>query len=460
MTPTVRDEGIGPVAEEVLSRLCDGDVGDVRAVTRAWTTIRFANGRVHQPHFDRESSVSLRVARGRHLGTAVSADLSDDAITELVATARSLAAVAPVERRFSGFPRAKGRAPRPVAFAPATAATSPEAATRIAEHILDAAGAEAPAGRVAGVVNVGATYLTVANSAGLLRSTRVSGIESSVLVDRPDRDPPVSGWSEGAHWDASQFDARRLGREAAERVATTAPESCAPATYRVVLRGPAMAELASFLGHLGFNGHGEREGWSCLKGKRGRRIAPAFVTLTDDARSRDTIPRSIDFEGVETRATPLVDRGIAGPAVTDLVTADQLKRKPSGHGPPPESPSGDWGPLPNHLLLDAGDASEEELVREAKDGLLVTRFHYVRIVDAARGVITGMTRDGTYRIANGEVVAPVKNLRFTESVLTALRTAELFGKERRIYADERATQCATVPSALVGEFRFTSATLF
>lgn len=243
-------------------------------------------------------------------------------------------------------------------------------------------------------------------------------------------------------------------------MARETPSAVEPGAYSVVLRGPAVAELLAFLGHLGFAGNGEVEGWSCLARRRGRSIAPPSVTLVDDPRSRETIPAAIDYEGTFTASTPLIDHGVARGVVTDLLTAGRLGRKLTGHASPPEAPWGEYGPMPNHLLLQGGDAEEDELVRETRRGILVTRFHYVRVVDPGRGVITGMTRDGTYVIERGEVTRPARNLRFTESVLRAVAGTTLLGKDRRIYSSERGGGCVTAPSMAVRSFRFTSATLF
>jgi PmbA protein len=440
--------------------LPEGVSADARVTRDAWTTIRFANGRIHQPLIERRTHLSFRVADGGRLGTATTVDLTAEGIAAVVREARALARTAPVERKFPGFPTDSLPRPAPVAFSASTAALGPEGATRIAEQILDAAIDRAPGGRIAGVVNVGSELRRVVNSTGLDRSTKTSAAQATVLVDRPERDPPVSGWSEGAHWDAAHLEPARLGREAADRVATSAPESVAPGSYRVLLRRSAVSDLLQYLTAMGFGGHGEEEGWSCLRKKRGRKIAPDFVHLVDDPRSRQTIPSSIDYEGVATRATRLVDHGVAGPAVMDVVTSGRLGRPLTGHGVPPESPYGDYGPGPGHLLLSAGDASEEELVRETRRGILVTRFHYVRVVDPGLGIITGMTRDGTYRIENGEIVGAARNLRFTESVLTALKGTELLGRARRIHSGERGGGSATCPDLLTKSFRFTSATLF
>jgi PmbA protein len=425
-----------------------------------WTTIRFANGRIHQPHLERTTHASYRVADGGRLGIATGVDVSPEGLATLRTAASQLARVAPVEPKFPGFFDGRSRKILSIPFSAPTAATAPETATRLAERILSAAEGAAPGGRIAGVVNVGGEELRVLNSAGLDRTSRTSLAQASVLVDRPDRDPPVSGWSEGAHWDARRLDPERLGAEAGERVAVSVPGSERPGTYRVVLRGSAMAEVMRFLSWLGFGGQGEVEGWSCLRRLRGKAIAPEFVHLVDDPASRFTIPQAIDYEGCATRPLALIDHGRAGPVVTDLLTAGRLGRTVTGHAFPPESPWGDFGPHPSHVLLAPGDASEAELVKEVRRGILVTRFHYVRVVDPGRGIITGMTRDGTYRIDHGEISGPVRNLRFTESVLKVLKGIELVGRARQIYSDERGGSVATVPSAAVGAFTFTSATLF
>jgi PmbA protein len=437
-----------------------GTSADARVTRSAWTTIRFANGRIHQPLIEHRTLLSLRVAEGGRLGTATTVDVTPDGVEAVVRAARALARVAPVEKKFPGFPADTAPRPRATAYSAATSVLGPEAATRIAERVLTSAAEHAPGGRIAGAVNVGGEHRRVVNSTGLDRTTSLSGVEASVLVDRPERDPPVSGWAEGAHWDARRLDPERLGREAAERVATTAPMSVPPGEYRVLLRGPAVHDILGYLSLLGFGGHAEDEGWSCLRKKRGRRIAPESVHLVDDPRSGASIPISIDSEGVATRATKLIDHGIAGPAAMDVVTSGRLGRPLTGHGLPPESPSGDWGPMPSHLLLSSGDAREEELIRETRRGLLVTRFHYVRVVDPGLGIITGMTRDGTYRIEKGEVVGPVRNLRFTESVLRTLARTELIGRDRRTYSSERADSATTCADLLTRSFRFTSATLF
>src|SRR5207248_10042141 len=90
-----------------------------------------------------------------------------------------------------------------------------------------------------------------------------------------------------------------------------------------------------------------------------------------------------------------------------------------------------YGPLPFALSMQGGDAgSLDELVAAVGDGIYVTRLHYLGIVHPREGVITGMTRDGTFRIRNGKVAEPLVNLRFTVSFPEVL--AELYGLTREV----------------------------
>lgn len=445
--------------DRVLGALGPGEEGDLRALEATWTTLRFADGRIHQPHAERSRSLSLRVADGTKLGIATTTDRSPAGLDRLVRSARALARCAPAERRFPGFPSDDGPV-RPVAFSRATATLDFDTACRLAAEAIDAARAVAPEAHVAGVLHVGSEHLRVANTRGLDRSTDRSIAQASVLVEGPDRQAGTSGWSEGAHWDLARLRPSQLAREAAERMPTTVPQPLPAGSYAVVLRGPAVAELLGFLGYLGFGGLAETDGTSCLARSRGRRRFPLPLTLEDDPRAKETLPQAIDFEGLVSRRTGLVRHGRVGAAVCDLVTAGRLGRRPTGHGLRPEAPWGAAGPFPSHLLLAAGTESEEELVRTVRRGLLVTRLHYVRTVDPGSGTITGMTRDGTYRIEHGEVVGPVRNLRFTESVVDVLARLSGLGRTRHLHASEHGGNCQTVPAIASERFRFTSATVF
>ncbi|MEW2625821.1 TldD/PmbA family protein [Streptomyces sp. NPDC048106] len=78
-------------------------------------------------------------------------------------------------------------------------------------------------------------------------------------------------------------------------------------------------------------------------------------------------------------------------------------------------------PAPDNLILDGGNRSLDEMVADTEHGLLLTCLWYIREVDPATLLLTGLTRDGVYLVENGEVTGQVNNFRFNESPVDLLR---------------------------------------
>ena len=93
------------------------------------------------------------------------------------------------------------------------------------------------------------------------------------------------------------------------------------------------------------------------------------------------------------------------------------------------------------------------MVAGIDEGVLVTRFHYANVVNPMESSITGMTRDGTFRIDHGEVAGPVRNLRFTQSVLGALAGVTRIGRETELVS-EWSLGATRVPALAIGAFHF------
>jgi PmbA protein len=162
-----------------------------------------------------------------------------------------------------------------------------------------------------------------------------------------------------------------------------------------------------------------------------------------------------DFEGVPKRRVAVIDSGRATGPVTDLRTATRLGVQSSGH----YSGSNEFGPYASNVVLEPGDASLEELVAGIDDGFLVTRFHYVNVLDRPETLLTGMTRDGTFRIRKGELAGAVRNFRFAQSVLGVLASTRRIGKQLGSFAPEFGAFGWTVaPAVHVGDFHFASTT--
>ncbi|MER3514304.1 MAG: hypothetical protein C4310_07870 [Chloroflexota bacterium] len=114
--------------------------------------------------------------------------------------------------------------------------------------------------------------------------------------------------------------------------------------------------------------------------------------------------------------------------------------------------------MPQHLFLAPGEATVDEMIASTERGIYVTRHWYTRMVHPRDAIVTGMTRDGTFFIENGELAYPIKNLRFTQSYVQALAGVEMIGRETRLMGDWAGSTCA--PALKLRSFLFTGATEF
>ena len=110
-----------------------------------------------------------------------------------------------------------------------------------------------------------------------------------------------------------------------------------------------------------------------------------------------------------------------------------------------------------NLFLRPGTVTLDDMIRSTKLGLYITRFWYTRTVHPRDAVVTGMTRDGTFVIRNGEIAEPIKSLRFTQSYVEALKSAETIGQTPRVLRSGFGG-ATSVPAVKLGQFHFTSAT--
>ncbi|GAA0489689.1 metallopeptidase TldD-related protein [Streptomyces sp. NPDC046215] len=116
-------------------------------------------------------------------------------------------------------------------------------------------------------------------------------------------------------------------------------------------------------------------------------------------------------------------------------------------------------PATDNLILDAGGSrSLEEMVAGTERGLLLTCLWYIREVDPASLLLTGLTRDGVYLVEKGEVVGEVNNFRFNESPVSLLSRATEAGRTEPTLAREWGDYFtrAAMPALRVPDFNMSS----
>jgi len=205
-----------------------------------------------------------------------------------------------------------------------------------------------------------------------------------------------------------------------------------PGDYEVILEPNATAEALFHLGYLGFDALSYMNGSSCFSDDLGKQVLAPQVTIWDDSLRSGQMCEPFDYEGVPRQRIRLVHNGTVENLVYDLATAAKANKESTGHGLEPE---GAWftdGPYARHLVLEPGESTREELISHVKRGLLITRFHYTRPLDQRKALLTGMTRDGTFLIEDGQVVGMLPNLRFTASAVDVLTNVVEIGADAQL----------------------------
>ncbi|MEU0686529.1 metallopeptidase TldD-related protein [Streptomyces uncialis] len=116
-------------------------------------------------------------------------------------------------------------------------------------------------------------------------------------------------------------------------------------------------------------------------------------------------------------------------------------------------------PAIGNLILDGGeDRSLDDMVASTGRGLLLTCLWYIREVDPATLLLTGLTRDGVYLVEDGEVVGEVNNFRFNESPVNLLGRAVEAGRTEKTLPREWSDWFtrAAMPALRVPDFNMSS----
>jgi predicted Zn-dependent protease len=411
---------------------------------------RYANSQIIQNTVRNEIRATVRVVTGDRSASATTTQLDEEHLVMAAGRALEAAKASLPDPDFPGLPTPGdvGR-PEPVMRVDeATGATPPAARAEAVGRILAATGSD----NTAGIYETGVHSYGVFSSAGIDCFDAFSRCNTTCLVDLGG----ATGWGEASSYAAAEVDeeaAALRARRKAERSHNAMDVD--PGTYQVVLEPPAVAALVDYLAYMGFGAKQMIEGESFFSTRRGEKVAADSITITDDVRHPASVGIGFDFEGVPKQRVAVIDGGEATHPVTDLRTARKLGVPATGHF----SGSNEFGPYPFNVVMEAGDTELDELIGGVDDGILVTRFHYVNILDRPATLLTGMTRDGTFRISKGEVAEPVHNFRFAQSVLDALSSVQAVGREVVSIAPDYSSFGSTVAPALrVGKFHFASTT--
>jgi PmbA protein len=418
--------------EDLLRRARAGGAveADAFMVEEELQTVQVRLGVVESLKHARENRCSLRIFTEAGSASATTSDLSPGALARLVDESVRLAQIARRDEH-SGLPGREALAREvpdldlwdPSGHAMGVdekidrARRAETAALEADPRVRNSEGAEFydRQGRVA-----------YASSAGFAGGFRVSSFALSVTpVASNDGDMERDYWYTSARHLADLESPEEVGREAARRAVrrlggrkggtTEVPVVFDPETAASLMRSVAVAASGPSL----------YRGTSFLIGQRGRTVASPRVTIVDDPMMRQGLgSRPFDGEGLPSRRTVLVDRGVLQSYLLDTYSARRLGLPATGHA----AREGGGGVTVGYtnLYLEPGPWAPEEILRSVDQGLYVTE-----LIGFGVNFATGDYSRGAvgFWIEGGELTYPVEEITIAGNLRQMMQDVEMVGRD-------------------------------
>ncbi len=276
----------------------------------------------------------------------------------------------------------------------------------------------------AGSLELNQNFMALGNTNGITRYSRLDKVDFKTVITEQSG---ATGYAAAISNRAEDIDIGKEFKRAADKARDSRDAiEIEPGEYDVILEPAAVGGLISYLSYIGFSGRSVQEGMSFLADRLGEQAFGDNITLVDDCQDPNTIDFPFDFQGAKRQKLNIIENGVAKELAYDLESARKAGVETTGHSVGDPSVGG----FPLHLVMANGEAELGEMIAGTEKGLLITRFHYINVINPRKAILTGLTRDGTFLIENGRVKAPVKNLRFTQNIVESLNQVEAISSSR------------------------------
>ena len=395
---------------------------EVYYVQSEQTPISFETNRLKQVTTRESRGVALRIIKNGRLGLAATTRLDD--IQQLIDSAVEVAQFG-AEAKFE-LP-GPSQYPMVNVYDPAVEKVPVEKMVDLGNEIIERLLAFNPELLCEASISKNVASIEIINSKGgrasfrksvfglSMEATLIRGTDMLFVGDSQSSCQPIFDISKAVETTIKQLE---MAKRNASIPSKTMPVIFAPQGVLSALISP----LAS-----AFNGKTVLLGASPLGDKQGQQVFDSKISIWDDP-TLDLRPGSsiCDDEGVPTRKVSLVDKGVVGEFLYDLQTAGLARKKSTGSA----SRSLESLPSPsiNLLVFGTGNMSQDEMIADVKEGLLV--WH---LMGAGQGNVLGGEFSGNvllgYKIENGEVVGRVKDTMVAGNVYSVLKDVVDLGSE-------------------------------
>lgn len=397
--------------------------------------IRYARNTVSTAGYRSNQNLVVQSSFGLRSGTATIDEFDDASLEKVVRRAEELAKLSPENPEFME-PLGPQEYDEAKTYVEATANITPEFRAQVAADSINPAAAKDVT--AAGFLDDSNSFSAMMNSNGLFAYNKATNANFTVTMRT--NDGTGSGWATRDATDIDKLQASMASKRAIDKaLMSRKAQAIEPGKYTVILEPSASEQL---LGNMisSFNARSADEGRSFMSKegggtKLGEKIVDERVNIWTDPMNEEVPSAPWNGSGQPLKRMPIVENGVAKNLFYSRYWAKEKGVEAV--------------PFPSNGIMAGGDASLEDMIKDTKRGILVTRLWYIRTVDPQTLLYTGLTRDGTFFIENGKIKYPIKNFRFNESPIIMLNNLETLGQQERVNG-------SLIPYMKVRDFTFTS----
>ncbi len=397
--------------------------------------IRYARNTVSTSGESYDLSLSVTAVYGKRSGTSTINEFDDKSLEKTVRRAEEIARLAPENPEYVPMLGPQTYLESNT-FLQSTADIDPEYRAKVAFDSIDPCRKKNLT--AAGYLEDTTDFFAMGNSKGLFGYNKSTSVEFSVTVRSADG--TGSGYVSRDFNDAAKLNAKASTEIAMQKaMASVSAKALEPGKYTVILEPTAALDLIQNM-MRSIDARNADEGRSFLSKKGGgtrlgEKLFDERVTIYSDPTNIDIPKAGFSLDGRPQEKVTWVDKGV----VKNMAYSRYWAEKQGVKAVPP----------PQGFIMTGGTQSLADLIKGTQKGILVTRLWYIRAVDPQTLLYTGLTRDGTFYIENGQIKYPVKNFRFNESPIIMLNNLEAMGVPARVNG-------SMIPPLKIRDFTFTS----
>lgn len=257
-----------------------------------------------------------------------------------------------------------------------------------------------------GIWASGKIFLGNANSLGLEHwfETETFSLDYSLINSS---NKMVKACYAGTKWDQSDYENYILNSKKKLKLMDKKPVSINPGEYRTYIEPMGVSDLIDMFSWGGVSEASIQQGDSSLIKLKNleKKLSPCFSLMEDF--SNGTVPRFNGMGEIAPEKLPLI---VAGSLKNTLVSTRtekeyNVKSNFASSGESLRSP-----------IMSTGNLKEEEILSKIDKGVYLSNLHYLNWSDKIGGRVTGMTRYACFWVENGEIVSPIENMRFDDTI--------------------------------------------